>query len=77
VIAAWQTTPGDPLWNPAADLDGSGVVDGADLTEVVSNWATASAAASAASESTETAKPGQRGSRPGYAGRDSGNERRK
>jgi len=38
VITAWQTTPGDPLWNPAADLDGNGIVDGLDLTEVISNW---------------------------------------
>ncbi len=38
VITAWQTTPGDPLWNPAADLDANGIVDGLDLTAVIANW---------------------------------------
>ncbi len=46
VISAWDTTPGDPLWNPDADLDGNGAVDGLDLAEVISNWSAASAAAS-------------------------------
>ncbi len=41
VITAWETTPGDPLWNPDADLDGNNVIDGLDLTEVISNWTTA------------------------------------
>ena len=46
VISAWDTTPGHPLWNPDADLDGNGAVDGLDLAEVISNWSAASAAAS-------------------------------
>jgi len=45
VITAWETTPGDPLWNPDADLDGNDVIDGLDLTEVISNWTIVSAAA--------------------------------
>jgi len=28
---AWQTTPRDELWNPDADLDGSGMVNLKDL----------------------------------------------
>jgi len=44
VITAWETTPGDPLWNPDADLDGNNVIDGLDLTEVISNWTTAGGA---------------------------------
>jgi hypothetical protein len=57
VLTAWETTPGDPLWNPNADLDGNGVVDGLDLTEVISNW---TVAAAPAPEEPEPAKPGKR-----------------
>jgi hypothetical protein len=80
VLTAWKTIPGDPLWNPAADLDCNGGIDGLDLTEVISNWTTAAAAAPpAASEptATEAVKPGRRGSRPGKARRGNGNVRRK
>ncbi len=47
-----------------ADLDGNGVINGLDLTEVVSNWTTATAAAPEPTP-TEAAKPGTRGRRPG------------
>ena len=43
VLSAWETTSGDPLWNPAADLDCNGIIDGLDLTEVISNWTTTAA----------------------------------
>jgi hypothetical protein len=56
VLTAWETTPGDPLWNPDADLDGNSVIDGLDLTEVISNWTVAAAAPAAADTD---AKPGR------------------
>ncbi len=48
ILTSWDTTPGDPLWNPEADLDGSGVVDGLDLTEAISNWTVSSPPAAGA-----------------------------
>ncbi len=82
VITAWQTTPGDPLWNPAADLDGNGIVDGLDLTEVISNWTSAGATAPAAAaepSAAEIMKTTSPGRRRGNMRRDSesGNVRRK
>jgi hypothetical protein len=85
VITAWQTTPGHPLWNPAADLDGNGLIDGLDLTEVISNWTTAAAAAPPAPPATpeptatQAVKPGRSGAAPGNVrkGSGSGNLRRK
>jgi hypothetical protein len=59
VLTAWETTPGDPLWNPNADLDGNGVVDGLDLTEVISNWTVATAPAPEAAASDTTPKRGR------------------
>jgi parallel beta-helix repeat protein len=54
VMTAWQTTSGDPLWDPAADLDGNGLIDGLDLTAVISNWTTTAAAAPEESQASVT-----------------------
>jgi len=59
VLTAWETEPGDPLWNEAADLDDNNVVNGLDLTEVISNWTVTSAAAPEGSASETDAKPGR------------------
>ncbi len=40
VLAAWGTTPGDALWDPDADLDGNGIINGLDLNELLSNTIT-------------------------------------
>ena len=80
VLSAWETTAGDPLWNPAADLDCNGIVDGLDLTEVISNWTPTAAAASAseaAPTTTQAVKPGRSGAAPGNAQRRAGNVRPK
>ncbi len=57
VLTAWETTPGDPLWDPDADLDDNNIVDGLDLTEVISNW---TVTAAPAPEEPAPAKPGKR-----------------
>ena len=72
----------DSPWDPAADLDGNGIINGLDLTEVIANWTTAGAAASpaaseAAASGTEAVKPGRRGSGPGNVRRRAGNVQRK
>jgi len=76
VLTAWETTPGDPLWNPACDLDGNGVINGLDLTEVISNWTPTAAPEPAV---TEAVKPGRSRTAPGNVRRGSGagNVRRK
>ena len=78
ILAAWKTMPGDPLWNPYADLDGNGGVDGLDLTEVISNWGNVltgcPAAASLASDSSTAETPGRS---PGNVKSGKGNARRK
>jgi len=56
VLTAWETTPGDPLWDPDADLDDNNIVDGLDLTEVISNWTTQAGTPPAAA--TEQSGPG-------------------
>ena len=42
VLGAWGTSPGDPLWDPDADLDGNGIVTGLDLNELLANTTTTS-----------------------------------
>lgn len=37
-LAAWGSQPGDPNWNPYADLTGDGVIGHADLALLLSNW---------------------------------------
>ncbi len=69
VITAWQTTPGDPLWNPFADLDCNGIVDGLDLTAVISNWTTAAAAAPPAASEPTSAEAVERGAETLKSGR--------
>jgi parallel beta-helix repeat protein len=76
VLTAWQTTPGHPLWNPAADLDGNGLIDGLDLTEVISNWTTAAAPASeAAPTAGGSGDPDKPGAGRGNVRRGKGNVR--
>ena len=36
LLAAWNSTPSDPAWNPDADLDGSGQIDAQDLATLLS-----------------------------------------
>ena len=76
VLSAWETTPGDPFWDPDADLDGNAIINGLDLTEVISFWTTAAAAtppAAPAPTETDVPKPGKHRSRPGNVKTGKGN----
>jgi hypothetical protein len=39
LLVAWDSTPGDPNWDPPADLDGDDDVDSSDLGILLADWA--------------------------------------
>jgi hypothetical protein len=41
VVARWNTSEGDPDYDPAYDLNGDGYIDVADIMKVASDWGTA------------------------------------
>jgi len=62
------------------DVDGNGIINGLELTEVISNWTAADAAPPpAALDTTETdaVRPGRSGTAPGNVRKGAGNRRRK
>ena len=60
----------DLLWDPAADLDDNNIVNGLDLTEVISNWTVASAAAAPEAATTSESQVAEK------SGRGRGNAKR-
>ncbi|MEM3785459.1 MAG: CARDB domain-containing protein [Candidatus Bathyarchaeia archaeon] len=38
IAVAWQTTPGDPTWNPNADLDNNNLINILDMTKAAVNF---------------------------------------
>ena len=77
VLTAWETTPGDPLWDPDADLDDNNIVDGLDLTEVISNWTTGAGTPGAGTPLAAATVPEASSRGKGNAKRASGNAKGK